>query len=130
MAEFERSVSVATSPGAAFSALSDVRNLPRYVATMVTATRGQGDDLHVAADVQGRHEEGDARFHVDQAGRRLDWGGEGESHYRGWLQVLESAEGSSVTVHIHTVHDQDPTEVDRALDETMLNIERLLGQQA
>jgi hypothetical protein len=127
MADFERSLSVVASPSAAFSALSDVRNLPRYVATMVMATRGQGDDLHVAADVQGRHEEGDARFHVDQAGRRLDWGGEGESHYRGWLQVLESAEGSSVTVHIHTVHDQDPAEVDRALDETMLNIERLLA---
>jgi hypothetical protein len=44
--------------------------------------------------------------------------------------VSDSAGGSSVTVHIHTVHDQDPTEVDRALDETMLNIERLLGQQA
>jgi hypothetical protein len=127
MADFERSVSVAADAGAAFSSLSDVRNLPRYVATMVTAKRGQGDELHVAADVQGRHEEGEARFHVDQAGRRLDWGGGGDSHYRGWLQVLEAAEGSSVTVHIHTEHEQDPAEVDRALDETMLNIQRLLA---
>ena len=126
MADYERSVTVAAAPGVAFPILADPANLPRYVATMVTARRTQGESLHVAADVAGRHEEGDARYHVDDAARRLEWGGGGDSHYRGWLQVGESDGGASVTVHIHAVHDQDDAEVNRALDETMANIERLI----
>jgi hypothetical protein len=117
---------VDADPTAAFASLADVRNLPRYVATMVLAKRQRADELHVAAEVQGRHEEGDARFHVDTAARRLDWGGEGDSHYSGWLRVSESPEGASVTVHIHTERDHDPVQASRALDETMTNIQRLL----
>ena len=95
---------------------------------MSTATPREGDTVHVAADVQGRHEEGDAHVHADRDRRRLEWGGEGEGGYRGWLEVVEATGGSSVTVQIHTEHDrpEDEAVINRGFDETMERIKELL----
>jgi hypothetical protein len=99
---------------------------------MTTATPKGGDTVHVAADVEGRHEEGDARVHADPTRRRLEWGGEGEGGYRGWLEVVEADEGSSVTVHIHTEHDRPDDEpvINRGFDETMERIKHLVEGNA
>jgi uncharacterized protein YndB with AHSA1/START domain len=127
MPDFERTATVAVSPEEAFRFLADPANLPRYVATMTAAQPEDGGRLHVAAEVQGRHEEGEARFRSDPAQRRIEWGAEAGSGYGGWLQVSPSDGGSSVTIHLHVVHDQDRSEIDRVLDETAATIERLLG---
>ena len=50
--------------------LVDPRHMPEYVATMNQAREAPGGHLHVAADVQGRHEEGEAMFLPDPAARR------------------------------------------------------------
>ena len=126
MADHERSITVAAAPDAAFRLLADPGNLPRYVATMVEARPEGHDELHVAAEVQGRHEEGEARFQVDEAARRLSWGGRDESGYGGWLQVAGSNGGAAVTVHIHSERSDEEGEITRALDETMANIRRLV----
>ena len=94
---------------------------------MTLAEPGDGAQLRVGAEVQGRHEEGDAQFRSDSAARRLEWSGGGDRSYSGWLQVSEANAGSSVTVHIHTEHDEDEAEITRALDETMGNIKDLLA---
>jgi carbon monoxide dehydrogenase subunit G len=130
MADYTRTVTVAAAPDAAFAALADPKNLPRYVATMVAAEPEQGEQLHVAADVQGRHEEGDARFHADPDARRMEWSGAPGGDYNGWLEVAPAGEGSSVTVQIHVVHDADEAEINRVLDATAANIERLLGTES
>jgi hypothetical protein len=127
MADYERSVTVAADPDEAFASLADRRNLPRYVATMVEAEARQGDELHVAANVQGHREEGEAHLHADAGARRMEWGGAPDSGYRGSLEVEPAGKGSTVTIRIHVVHDADEGEVNRALDETAANIERLLG---
>jgi carbon monoxide dehydrogenase subunit G len=126
MPDYERNVDVAVSPEAAFSFLSDPHNIPRYVATVVEAEpRGDGT-LRIAAEVEGRHEEGDARLDVDSAGRRIEWSGPGDSGYHGSLQVSAVAEGSSVTLRIHVETEQHEDELNRVLDATAANIERLL----
>ncbi len=127
MPEYERTVTLAAVPDAAFRYLADPANLPRYVATMVLAEPLQGDEFHVAAQVQDRHEEGEALLRTNPSERRLDWSGAGDSSYRGWLQVGESEGGSAVTVHLHTDRDEDADEIARALDETMANVEHLLA---
>jgi hypothetical protein len=127
MAEYERTVTVAADPDAAFAFLADPRNLPRYVATMVSAEAEESERVHVAAEVQGRHEEGDARLHVDRALRRMEWSGRHEGDYNGSLEVAAAGLGSSVTVHIHVAHEHDAAEVERTLDETAANIARLLA---
>jgi len=127
MAEYERSATVHAAPAATYSYLADPRHMPEYVATMTRAQPSDRDHLHVAAEVQGRHEEGDAMFRSDESTRRLDWGREGHA-YRGWLTV-GGADGSTSTVTIHlATHDESARfEVERALEETLSNIQRALA---
>lgn len=127
MPDYERTVTVSADPQAAFSFLSDTANLPKYVATMALARPESGDRLRVAADVQGRHEEGEAMFRTDASARLIEWGGENGSGYSGRLQVVPSGAGSMVTVHLHLEHQEDETEINRVLDDTASNIQRLLG---
>jgi uncharacterized protein YndB with AHSA1/START domain len=127
MTDHERTVTVSAAPDDAFGSLTDPSALPRYVATMISAEPGEGDRLRVAADVAGRHEEGEARVRVDGAARRMEWAGEEGSGYRGWLEVVAAGAGSSVTIHIEGARDDERAEIDRALDETAANIERMLG---
>lgn len=74
MPEYERSVSLSVGADDAYRYLADPQNLTKYVATMVTAPREDGDRLRVAADVRGRHEDGEASFRSDTAAHRLEWG--------------------------------------------------------
>jgi uncharacterized protein YndB with AHSA1/START domain len=126
MADFERTATVSAGPEEAFQFLADPANLPRYVATMRLATPDSGDRLHVAAEVQGRHEEGDTCFRADASRNCIEWGAGEGAGYGGWLQVSPSSGGSSVTIHLHVQHDHDEAEINRVLDETVANIERLL----
>ena len=128
MAEYERTATVHAAPGATYAYLSDPRHLPDYVATMTQAERSVGDHLHVAADVQGRHEEGEAVFRADPLARRLEWGREGHD-YRGWLTVAQGGDDrtSSITIHLRTHEESEGAEVERALEETMRRIETALS---
>lgn len=128
MADFERSATIHAGADATYEYLADPRHMPDYVATMTQAEEAPGGHLHVAADVHGRHEEGEAMFLPDPAARRLEWGREGHE-YHGWLAVagMTGAETSQVTIHIETHDETDADEVDRALDETMRNIEHAMS---
>jgi uncharacterized protein YndB with AHSA1/START domain len=130
MADYERTVELAAPADRAFECLADPANMPKYVAMMTAADPKGGETVHVAAEVQGRHEEGDAHVHADPDRRRLDWGGEGEGGYRGWLEVVETDRGSGVTVHIHAEHDsaEDQAAINRGFDETMQRIKELVEQ--
>jgi hypothetical protein len=127
MPDYERSTTITTGPDDAFRFLADPRNLPRYVASMVLAQPEQGETVRVAADVQGRREEGEARFRADPVSHRLEWGGEESSGYHGTLQVGEAGSGATVTIRLHLDHQQDEAEINRVLDETVANIRRELG---
>jgi len=130
MADYERTVEVAAPADRAFACLADPANMPKYVAMMTAADSRGGETVHVAAEVQGRHEEGDAQVHADRAGRRLEWGGAGEGGYRGWLEVVETGDGSAVTVHIHAEHDSgdDDAVINQAFDETMRRMKELVEE--
>jgi len=122
MPEYEEWGSLNASPDAAFGYLSDVGNLPKYVSGMILAQLEQDDHLRVAAEVQGRHEEGQAWFRVDPEGRRIEWGGQSRSGYSGWLEVSGSGPGCSVTIHLETDREEDAEDIRRALAQTMANI--------
>ena len=128
MADYERSATVHATAAETYEYLSDPLHLPEYVATMTQAQPTGGGHVHVAADVQGRHEEGEAIFRADPTMRRLEWGREGHD-YHGWLIVEEgdNLSSSTVTIHLQTHDDADAVEVDRALDETMVKIENAVS---
>ena len=128
MADFERSATIHASADATYEYLADPRHLPDYVAFMTEAREAPGAHLHVAADVQGRHEEGEAMFLADEAFRRLEWGREGHE-YHGWMTVagMTGAPTSLVTIHLETHEPTDTDLVEQALDETLRNIDRAMS---
>lgn len=127
MPDFERNLTVTASPDEAFRALANVDNLPRYVATMTRADETGNEMLHVAADVEGRHEEGDAAFRADPAQHRIEWGGEDGSSYNGWMQIAPDGTGSSVTIHLHVPHEGDEAEIEGVLEQTVSNIQSMFS---
>lgn len=130
MADYERTVELAAPADRAFECLADPANMPKYVAMMTAADPKGGDTVRVSAEVQGRHEEGNARVQADPARRRLQWDGEGDGGYRGWLEVAETEDGSAVTIHIHAEHDsgEDQALINRGFDETMARMKQLVEQ--
>ena len=127
MPDYTHTVRVDAAPDEAFAVLSEPANLPRYVATMVEAEAEPGDRLHVAADVEGRHEEGEARLTTDRDARTMEWSGPGHGAYHGRLQVDADGNAALVTIRIHVERDADEAEIERALAETAANVERLVA---
>jgi uncharacterized membrane protein len=128
MPDYDRTVTVYGNAEAAYTFLADPQNLPQYVATMVMARPEGHDNLRVAADVQGRHEEGAASFRADPSAHRISWGAQDGHDYSGWLQVTPEGNNVEVHLHLHVPEAREEAEVERALDETMSNIQRLLGK--
>ncbi len=126
MADYPRTAKVTTDPEDVFRFLAEPRTLPQYVAAVSLVRSEQGLQLRVAAEVQGRHEEGDAQFTIDPARRRIAWGAEGQSRYWGRIDVSGTDGGSAVHIHLYGEHVHDEGEINTALDETVANIERLL----
>ncbi len=68
-------------------------------------------------------------FRSDPSSRRLEWGREGHA-YRGWLTVAgDNGSASRVTIHLETHDESDRAEVERALDDTLANIEQALSKR-
>jgi carbon monoxide dehydrogenase subunit G len=121
MPEYEESGSVDASPEVVFGYLSDVDNLTDYIPNMVLA-REEGQRLRVAAEVQGRHEEGAAWFRPDTDLRRIEWGGQDRAGYGGWLEVTAAGQGSAVTIHLSTDRVSDAEEIRGFLSQALVNI--------
>jgi uncharacterized membrane protein len=83
MADYERSQTVEAPAGALFGFLADVGNLPRYFEQMTSAEPAGAEAVRVTAEVDGREQEGEAWFRVDQEAKRVEWGSEGPNDYHG-----------------------------------------------
>jgi uncharacterized protein YndB with AHSA1/START domain len=127
--DFERQVTVAVDPDTAFDYVADPSHLPQFVATMTEARRQPGrqrTELHVAAEVNGRHEEGDTRFRADRWSRSVDWGTPPD--YRGSMRVHPAGEdGSRISLHLRV---RDPrgerAQIEQAMEETLARLSALL----
>lgn len=133
MPDFERSITVPVDPDTAFDYVSDPKHLPEFVSTMTGARRKPGQqktELHVTAEVGGRHEEGDTRFRSDRWSKSVDWGSHPD--YRGTIRI-EGADGTGSRVSL-MLRIRDPRgearQIERAMDETMANLAVRLGTGA
>jgi uncharacterized membrane protein len=137
MGDYERSTTVGMPVDDLFEYLSRVENLPRYMSRMTSARPVTGDEVEVEARIDPsadpstssgeRTVTGEAWFHVDADGRRLEWGAEGPHDYRGELSVSPDGDGSTVVVRLHTMHD-DAEAIEHGMDETLANIEQLAAR--
>lgn len=131
MGDFTGSTTVDASSDALFDYLSDIGNLPDYFARMTSAEPGDGEEVKTTAQTpDGQEVAGDAWFRVDQQAQRIEWGSEGPSDYRGYLDVTPSGDGSTVEVHVHTSRVGDGNADARdGLEETLATIKQRVEQQ-
>jgi uncharacterized protein YndB with AHSA1/START domain len=100
--QHEHTEHVAASPDAVYAAISDVRNLPRFVPQLTGARPTEGDTVEVDARYGGHEQHGQAEFRSDDAQRRIEWGS--PSGYHGWMQVEADGDGSRLTLFLNTLH--------------------------
>ena len=100
--EHVHSEHVAASPDRVFAALANPQNLARFVPQLTSIRQQDGERVEVEARYEGRTHRGEAFFRADKAQRRVEWGS--ESGYRGWMGVEADADGSMLTLSLHTTH--------------------------
>jgi uncharacterized protein YndB with AHSA1/START domain len=116
MAEFESERRMRAAADAVFGVVSDLDRLPEWMPASV-GVRATGD-AEVHADVEPRdvHAHGLVRIRPDQL--RIEWGGDADPDYTGWLQVMHADEGrSSVVLHLSFLGHQPETHAGREADE-------------
>ncbi|HET9123634.1 MAG TPA: SRPBCC family protein [Solirubrobacteraceae bacterium] len=100
--EHEHTEHVAAPPDAVFAAISDVRNLPRFVPQITGARPTDGEQVEIDARYEGHEQHGEASFRADPDARRIEWGS--PDGYRGWMSVSEDGDGSRLTLFLQTRH--------------------------
>jgi uncharacterized membrane protein len=134
MADYSRSMTIDADPDELFGYLSDVENLPKYFTRMTEAHPESEGEVRVTARLEPQDTggapktvESDATFEVDQERRALRWGSENEHDYHGELRVEPAGDGSSVSVTLHTEHEDD--DIDAGIEETLRNIAGQVGRE-
>jgi ribosome-associated toxin RatA of RatAB toxin-antitoxin module len=125
MPDFERHMMVAVDPDTAFDYVADPSHLPEFVSMLKEARHEPGrqrTEIHVAAEVNGRREEGDTRFRADRWSRSIDWGDPPD--YRGTMRI-EAAEARRCRISL-LLRVRDPrgegSLIEQAMDETMASL--------
>jgi uncharacterized protein YndB with AHSA1/START domain len=131
MPDFERHVTVPVDPDTAFEYVADPSHLPRYVAMMTEARHVPGrqrTEIHVAAEVNGRREEGDTRFRADRWSRSVDWGTPPD--YRGTMRVEADGSGGSRISLFLRVRDPrgEASLIEQVMDQTMASLAARLDE--
>ena len=103
--QHEHTEHIAAPPDAVYAAISDVRNLPKYVPQMTAARQSDTHRVEVDARYHGRDQHGEVTFNADAAQRRIEWSA--PSGYRGWMQVEGDGEGSRLTLFLNTLHGRE-----------------------
>ena len=129
MPDFERHVTVAVDPDTAFDFVADPSHLPDFVSMLTEARHEPGRQrtkLRVAAEVNGRREEGDTRFRADRWSRSIDWGNPPD--YRGTMRIVPAGNGSSrISLFIHARDPRGESSlIEQAMDDTLATLSELL----
>ena len=98
--QHEHTEHVAAPADAVYAAISDLRNLPRFVPQMTAVRRADGDQVEVDARYEGRTQHGEASFRTDDAERRIEWSS--PSGYHGWMKVDPDGDASRLTLFLDT----------------------------
>jgi len=120
MADFERTTTLGVGADTAFAFFADPERIPEYVPTMAR-------DESTAMDPRERQEADEARFFVDRAARRVEWGLPGTEYAGSVVVSAGTASTCQVTISLHTRDDVDAAGVERMLDEALRNIRRAVS---
>lgn len=96
MPEYTDRIDVAASPDAVFRFVSDIENLPKYLPTVHHAHSKPHERVEVDGKANDHAYKSEGWFKVDQAGRTMTWGSDGDNDYSGKMAV--SGEGGQSRV--------------------------------
>ena len=97
MAEYTDRIDVSAPADAVFKFVSDIENLPKYLPTVHGAHAQGAQRVEVAGAANGHDYHSDGWFKVDEAGRSMTWGSDGENDYSGKMSVTGDASKAEVT---------------------------------
>lgn len=99
--EYQRERRISVSPEAVFAFVSDVSNLPTFLATVQAAEPVAGDRVRLSGEVEGDRYEDEGWLRIDHNQRGLDWGVE-TREYTGWMTVTgANMDGTTTDVVVH-----------------------------
>ncbi|NBE96219.1 hypothetical protein FE391_25665 [Nonomuraea sp. KC401] len=128
MAEFEATRGMPADSMIVYGVASDVEIMDRWLPQGLTVTGSGPGTVEAGGDLvpgTGTHE---GLFRASDEQLRVEWGGRDHPGYAGWLQVSDSASGTSeVTVHISLLDEPDSG---AHADEVRELLDRSLGQLA
>lgn len=121
--DLERTTTVGMGADAAFALLADPARIPEYVpvVTHVESVVEEGDAPTAITDGGG-----EARFFVDAAARRIEWGSSGTAYSGSMTIATGTTSTSQLTVRLHLRDDADQAKVEEVLDQAMRGLRRLL----
>ena len=102
MVQHEHTEHAAATLESVYAAISDVRNLPRFVPQLTGVRHFEGGRLAVDARYEGHEQHGEASFRADAAERRIEWSS--MSGYRGSMKVDADGDGARLTLFLDTPH--------------------------
>ena len=88
MPEYVDHIEVAAAPDAVFRFVSDIGNLPKYLPTVHGAHAQPRERVEVDGKANGHVYRSEGWFKVDQAGRTMTWGSDGDNDYSGKMTIL------------------------------------------
>ena len=133
MADFERTTTVGVGADAAFTFLADPRRLAVYSPAVahVETTVVDGDeplegDSPADAAARAWPGTGGVRFFADTSSRQIEWAVPAAA-YEGTIVVTGRAgDTSEVMIRLRAADETGAPEIERALDQTVANLRRLL----
>ena len=106
MAEIDGSREFEITADALWAVVADPARLADWVPTVRLAQPSGREGVHVEGESHGHRYSLDSQLRIDEGERRLHWGAEGDSGYRGWLRVAERPSGSEVRLHVAVPDDR------------------------
>jgi uncharacterized protein YndB with AHSA1/START domain len=100
MAEIDGSREFDNTADVVWAVVADPARLADWVPTMRLAQPAGAEEVHLEGESHGHPYSLDSVIRIEEHDRRLDWGAEDDSGYRGSLRVAERPSGSEVSLHV------------------------------
>ena len=134
MGTYEQSADMSVSPDRLFAYLAEVDHLPEYMPRITQAHAVDGGDaVDVTAEIDppdapAQTVHGQAWLRVQEEGRSLAWGSEGDNNSSGELDVEPASAGSRLTVRLHTERTEGE-QIDASLREVLDKVKELVEDE-
>ena len=130
MAEFDGARAFDINADALWALVAEPARLADWVPTMRLAQPSGKEEVHVEGESHGHRYSLDSLLRIDEGGRLLHWGAEGDDGYRGSLRIAERPSGSEVHLHVAVPDDRLGSSPDSAAAEIRRGIEEAFDRLA